>query len=55
MWFPLQVIGDELIDSIISDNIPILAEQAKYNEAVYSSTNRLEVGPPPSDPVLCVR
>ena len=43
---PVQAIGDELVDSIVSDNIPVLAEDAKYNEAVTSSLRRIEVGQP---------
>lgn len=38
-----QTIGDDLVDSIISDNIPILADDAKFNEAVTSSLRRIEV------------
>jgi len=38
----MKAIGDNLVDSIISDNIPILAEQAKFNEAVYSSIGRID-------------
>jgi hypothetical protein len=41
----VQTIGDELVDSIVSDNIPVLAEDAKFNEAVTSSLRRIEVGP----------
>ena len=40
----MQTIGDELVDSIVSDNIPVLAEDAKFNEAVTSSLRRIEVG-----------
>ena len=40
----VQTIGDELVDSIVSDNIPVLAEDAKFNEAVTSSLRRIEVG-----------
>lgn len=39
----LQTIGDDLVESIISDNIPILTEEAKFNEAVTSSISRIEV------------
>jgi hypothetical protein len=35
------------VDSIVSDNIPVLAEDAKFNEAVTSSLRRIEVGTQP--------
>lgn len=35
-------VGDDLIDSIISTNIPIFTEEEKYNECVISSVNRIE-------------
>eukprot|EP01023_Acetabularia_acetabulum_P042740 TRINITY_DN425_c0_g1_i4.p2 TRINITY_DN425_c0_g1~~TRINITY_DN425_c0_g1_i4.p2 ORF type:complete len:269 (-),score=52.37 TRINITY_DN425_c0_g1_i4:287-1093(-) len=35
-------VGDELIDSIISTNIPIFTEEEKYNECILSSVNRIE-------------
>ena len=38
----LQAIGDDLIDSIIGDNIPILTEEALYNEAMLSSVKRID-------------
>lgn len=38
----IKAVGDDLIESIISDNIPIFTEEAKYNEAVTSSIARLE-------------
>lgn len=38
----MKAIGDDLIDSIISENIPILTEEALYNEAVSSSAKRLD-------------
>lgn len=37
----MKAVGDDLIDSIISSNIPILTEEEKYNEAVSSSVNRV--------------
>jgi hypothetical protein len=36
----LQALGDELLDSIVSDNIPIYTEQEKYNASVLSSVDR---------------
>ena len=37
-----QAVGDGLIDSIVSDNIPILTEQEKFNETATSSVRRIE-------------
>jgi uncharacterized protein len=37
-----QAIGDELIDSIVSDQIPILTEQERYNETVASTVDRID-------------
>ncbi len=36
-----QAVGDDLVDSIISDNIPVLTEQEKFNETAVSSVQRL--------------
>ena len=36
-----QAVGDGLVDSIISDNIPIFTEQEKFNEAATSSVKRI--------------
>ena len=44
----VQTVGDALVDSIISDNIPILGEEAKFNETVTSSLKRVEVLLPPA-------
>lgn len=38
----LKAIGDDLIDSVVGDNLPVFTEQEKYNEAVTSSINRIE-------------
>ena len=38
----LKAVGDELIDSVVGDNIPILAGDEKFNEAVTSSVKRVE-------------
>ena len=37
-----QAVTDDLIDSIISSNIPVFTEEEKYNESVTSSINRIE-------------
>lgn len=37
----VSAVGDELIDSIVGENIPILTEDEKYNETVASSVNRV--------------
>ncbi|KAG2448348.1 hypothetical protein HYH02_006930 [Chlamydomonas schloesseri] len=48
-------VGDELIDSIISTNIPIFTEEEKYNQTVVSAVERLEAkllgNPVPEAPV----
>lgn len=38
----LNAVGDNLIDSIISDHIPILTEEEKFNETVTSCASRVE-------------
>lgn len=38
----LSAVGDDLIDSLISDDIPILTEQEKFNETVLESVRRIE-------------
>lgn len=38
----VAAVGDDLIDSIVSDNIPIFTEEEKYNQTVVSSVERLE-------------
>jgi hypothetical protein len=38
----LKAVGDDLIDSVVGDNLPILAGDEKYNEAVASSVKRIE-------------
>lgn len=38
----VESIGDDLIDSIVADNIPIYTEEEKYNQTVISSIERLE-------------
>lgn len=38
----LQAVGDELLDSIVSENIPIWTEEERYNQTVLSSVDRLE-------------
>ncbi|MEW5301969.1 MAG: hypothetical protein WDW38_008597 [Sanguina aurantia] len=37
-----KAIGEELVDSIITDNIPIFTEEEKYNLTITSSIERLE-------------
>lgn len=37
----MKAVGDDLIDSVIGDNISILTEEEKYNEAVQSSVDRI--------------
>ena len=33
--------GDKLIDSVVSENIPILTSEEKYNETVTSAVDRI--------------
>jgi len=37
----VKAVGDDLIDSIIGDNIPVFTEEEKFNEAILSSINRI--------------
>jgi len=37
----MKAVGDDLIDSVVGDNISILTEEEKYNEAVKSSVDRV--------------
>lgn len=37
----MGAVGDDLIDSIVGENIPILTEEEKYNETVSSSVKRI--------------
>ena len=38
----MAAVGDELVDSIISENIPIFTGEEKYNECLGSSSIRVE-------------
>ncbi len=38
----VQAVGDDLIDSVVSESIPILTEEEKFNEAVSSIVRRVE-------------
>ncbi|XP_044481696.1 UPF0603 protein At1g54780, chloroplastic [Mangifera indica] len=37
----VQAVGENVLDSTVSENLPVLATEEKYNEAVYSSAKRL--------------
>ena len=37
-----QAVGEDLVDSIVGDNIPILTEAEKFNETVLSSVKRVQ-------------
>ena len=37
-----KAVGDALVDSLVSENVPILAGEEKFNEAVLSSVRRVE-------------
>eukprot|EP00897_Mesotaenium_endlicherianum_P006084 jgi/Mesen1/5503/ME000277S04716 len=36
-----KTIGDQLLEAVIAENLPVLATDEKYNEAMYSSVKRL--------------
>lgn len=38
----LKALGDDLLESIVTDDVPIYTEQEKYNAAVLSSVDRIE-------------
>ena len=38
----MKAVGDPLIESIISNDIPILTEQEKFNETVLECVNRVD-------------
>jgi hypothetical protein len=40
--YVLQAVGDDLVDSVVSESIPILTEEEKFNEAVSSIVRRVE-------------
>lgn len=37
----VKAVGDTILDATVSENLPVLAVDEKYNEAVYSSAKRL--------------
>ncbi|CAI7794563.1 unnamed protein product [Closterium sp. NIES-53] len=37
----IETIGDEVFEGIVSENLPVLATEERYNEAMYSTTKRL--------------
>ncbi|XP_020087025.1 UPF0603 protein Os05g0401100, chloroplastic [Ananas comosus] len=37
----LQAVGDSVLDAAVSENLPVLATEEKYNEALYSTAKRL--------------
>ncbi|MFS7969858.1 putative Acid phosphatase [Helianthus anomalus] len=54
----IQAVGDTVLDAVVSQNLPVLAVDEKYNEALYSSAKRLAAaidglpdpgGPQPKD------
>ena len=38
----MKAVGDDFIDSIIGENIPILTQEEKYNECMTSTLKRVE-------------
>ncbi|XP_058224005.1 UPF0603 protein At1g54780, chloroplastic [Rhododendron vialii] len=37
----IKAVGDGILDATVSENLPVLATEEKYNEAIYSSAKRL--------------
>lgn len=37
----LDALGDDVIEGVVSENLPVLATEEKYNEAMYSTAKRL--------------
>lgn len=37
----VKAVGESILDATVSDNLPVLATEEKYNEAVYSTAKRL--------------
>ncbi|KAE8010153.1 hypothetical protein FH972_006543 [Carpinus fangiana] len=37
----VQAVGETILDATVAENLPVLATEEKYNEAVYSSAKRL--------------
>ncbi|KAL1802330.1 hypothetical protein ACET3Z_030977 [Daucus carota] len=52
----VKAVGDTILDATVSENLPVLAVDEKYNEAVYSSAKRLVAAidglPDPGGPAL---
>ncbi|XP_066367044.1 UPF0603 protein OsI_019212, chloroplastic-like [Miscanthus floridulus] len=37
----IQAVGDQILDATVSENLPVLATDEKYNEAIFSTAKRL--------------
>eukprot|EP00270_Netrium_digitus_P008213 TRINITY_DN243_c0_g1_i4.p1 TRINITY_DN243_c0_g1~~TRINITY_DN243_c0_g1_i4.p1 ORF type:complete len:309 (+),score=92.72 TRINITY_DN243_c0_g1_i4:62-928(+) len=37
----LSTIGDDILEAVVSENLPVLATEERYNEAIYSTLKRL--------------
>ncbi|EEF49789.1 UPF0603 protein At1g54780, chloroplastic [Ricinus communis] len=52
----IEAVGETVLDSTVSENLPVLATEEKYNEAVFSSAKRLVAAidglPDPGGPLL---
>ncbi|XP_075073781.1 UPF0603 protein At1g54780, chloroplastic-like [Nicotiana tabacum] len=52
----VKAVGDTVLDAAVSENLPVLATEEKYNEAVYSTAKRLVAAidglPDPGGPQL---
>jgi hypothetical protein len=53
----MSALGDDIIDSVVGENIPILTGEEKYNESVTSSVSRvvarLSGKEDPGPPIRC--
>jgi hypothetical protein len=36
-----QAVGDKILEAVTAENLPVLATDEKYNEAIYSTAKRL--------------
>ncbi|XP_052194841.1 UPF0603 protein At1g54780, chloroplastic [Diospyros lotus] len=52
----VKAVGDSILDATVSENLPVLATEEKYNEAVFSSAKRLVAAidglPDPGGPMV---
>ncbi|CAL5208554.1 unnamed protein product [Lathyrus oleraceus] len=52
----VQAVGEKILDATVSENLPVLATDEKYNEAIYSTAKRLVAAidglPDPGGPLV---